>query len=56
MQLAKTIRKTLLRKAFTNLITDDFKTWKGLTLMVAERHLAKAIAGNLPPTRGCREI
>jgi long-chain acyl-CoA synthetase len=44
MQLAKTIRKTLLRKAFTNLITDDFKTWKGLTLMVAERHLAKAIA------------
>ena len=32
-----------MRCAFSTLIIDDFRTWKGIALLVLERHLAKAI-------------
>ena len=44
MRLAKAIRRKLLRHAFTTLVVDDFKKWKGLAMLVLERHLAKEIA------------
>lgn len=44
MRLAKAIRRTLMRYAFSTLVVDDFKSWKGIALLVLERHLAKEIA------------
>ena len=44
MRLAKVIRRKLIRYAFSTLVIDDFKSWKGLSLMVLERHLAREIA------------
>ena len=44
MRLAKAIRRTLMRYAFSTLVVDDFKSWKGIALLILERHLAKEIA------------
>ena len=44
MRLAKAIRRKLLRHAFSTLVVDDFKSWKGLAMLILERHLAREIA------------
>lgn len=44
MQIAKAMRRTLLRRLFSTLVIDDKKTWNGLALMIVERHIAKVLA------------
>lgn len=60
MRLLRTIQRTLLTRPLRPIITDDFRTWNGVTLSVASWHMGRSIArqskaanvGILLPTSG----
>ncbi|MEY3025908.1 MAG: Long-chain-fatty-acid--CoA ligase [Planctomycetota bacterium] len=43
MQLLSAIRRHLLLRPFRPVVVDDFRTWRGVDLMVASWHIARAI-------------
>ncbi len=43
MELLSSIRRHLLMRPLRAVVVDDFRTWKGIDLMVASWHLARAI-------------
>ena len=43
MELLSSIRRNLLLRPFRPCVTDDFRTWRGIDLMVVSWHLARAI-------------
>jgi long-chain acyl-CoA synthetase len=48
MQLLRSIYKSWRRNAFRTLITDDYRSWRGLDLQVASWHIAKQIQTKKP--------
>jgi long-chain acyl-CoA synthetase len=45
MELLSAIRRHLLLRPFRPVVVDDFRQWRGIDLMVASWHLARAIEG-----------
>ena len=48
MELLHSIFKSWRRNAFRTLITDDFRSWRGITLQIASWHVAKQIQTTKP--------
>ena len=48
MQLLRSIFKSWRMNAFRTLITDDFRSWKGITLQIASWHVAKQLKSEEP--------
>ena len=46
MELLSSIRRNLLLRPFRAVVIDDYRTWKGIELMVASWHIARAIERN----------
>ncbi len=48
MQLLQSIYKTWRKNAFRTLITDDFRSWRGIDLQIASWHVTRAIKTSKP--------
>ena len=48
MQLLRYIYKSWRRNAFRSIITDDYRSWRGIDLQVASWHVAKKIQTKEP--------